>query len=143
MSKHTVLYDDGCAMCVSQMRALGWLDWFSVLVPVPLSDPRAKEIAPRLTRGELLAAIHCITRKGCVYRGARAIRFIGMRLPLLAPAALFLWLPGVIWIAEIVYAWVSRNRLHLSRVFGCGEAPHSITTKRGRERDKAACKSGT
>jgi hypothetical protein len=42
-----------------------------------------------------------------------------MRLPLLIPVALFLWIPGVIQVAEVVYQWVSRNRLLLSRVFGC------------------------
>jgi len=27
--------------------------------------------------------------------------------------------PGVIWVAEKFYMWISRNRLFLSRVFGC------------------------
>jgi len=28
----------------------------------------------------------------------------------------------VIWIAEKIYQWISRNRLILSRVFGCKDA---------------------
>ena len=94
-------------------------------------------MAPQLSPEQLQEAIHCVTPEGRVYRGARAIRFVGMRLPLLVPLALFMWLPGVIWIAEIVYAWVSRNRLLFSRVFGCKEAC-ALLPKRTREQDKLA-----
>ena len=58
-------------------------------------------------------------------------------LPLLVPLALFMWIPGVIWIAEIVYAWVSRNRTLLSRVFGCKDAC-AVMPARKREQDKLA-----
>src|SRR5205085_855090 len=85
----------------------------------PLSHPQAAKIAPQLTREMLMEAIHCIARDGRIYRGTSCIRFVGMRLPLLIPVALFLWIPGVIWVAERIYNWVSRNRLLLSRVFGC------------------------
>ena len=56
-----------------------------------------------------------------------------MRLPLLVPVALFLWIPGVIQVAEIVYGWVSRNRLLLSRLFGCKDAC-AILPARARDR---------
>jgi predicted DCC family thiol-disulfide oxidoreductase YuxK len=137
MKQHLVLYDGECPMCVFQMRVLSWLDWRNVLSLVPLSDPRAHEIAPEITREDLQEAIHCVTPGGRIYRGARAIRFVGMRLPLLVPVALFLWIPGVIWIAEIAYRWVSKNRLLLSRVFGCKDAC-AILPKRKREQDKLA-----
>jgi predicted DCC family thiol-disulfide oxidoreductase YuxK len=42
-----------------------------------------------------------------------------MRIPLLIAVGLFLWLPGVIWVAEKVYAFVSRNRHFFSKIFGC------------------------
>ena len=137
MTKHNVLYDAECPMCIFQMKVLSWLDWRNVLALVPLSDPRAQEIAPQITREDLLEAIHCVTPEGCVYRGARAIRFVGMRLPLLVPVALVLWIPGVILIAEIAYRWVSRNRHLLGRVFGCKDAC-AILPKREREQDKLA-----
>lgn len=137
MTKHTVLYDDECSMCTFQMKVLSWLDWFQALSLTPLSDPKAQEVAPQLTPEQLQEAIHCVTPEGRVYRGARAIRFVGMRLPLLVPLALFLWLPGVIWIAEIVYQWVSRNRRLLSKVFGCKDAC-AILPARKREQDKLA-----
>lgn len=132
---HLVLYDGDCPLCIFQSRVLGWLDWFNVLSLVPLSDPRAKEAAPQIEREDLIEAIHCIAKNGRIYRGARCIRFVGMRLPLLVPVALFLWLPGVIYIAEIVYKVISRNRLVLSRLFGCKDACALMPTRK-REQDK-------
>jgi predicted DCC family thiol-disulfide oxidoreductase YuxK len=137
MTQHIILYDGECPMCVFQMKVLSWLDWFGVLALVPLSDPRAQEIAPQLTREDLLEAIHCVAPQGRIYRGARAIRFVGLRLPLLIPVALFMWIPGVILIAEVIYRWVSRHRLVLSRVFGCKDACAILPAKK-REQDKLA-----
>lgn len=104
------------------MKLLTWLDWFGVLELVPVSDPRAQALAPQLTREELLEAIHCIAIDGRIYRGARALRHVGWRMPLLFPLSLLLWMPGVIWIAEKAYMWISRNRRLLSRLFGCKQA---------------------
>ncbi len=137
MNKHCVLYDGECPMCIFQMKVLTWLDWSGALALVPLSDPRAQEIAPQLSREDLQEAIHCVTPDGRIYRGARAIRFVGMRLPLLVPVALVLWLPGVILLAEIIYRWVSRHRQIFSRVFGCKDAC-AILPARKREQDKLA-----
>lgn len=116
---HIVLYDGECPLCVFQMRVITWLDWFNVVSLLPIQDPRVAEIAPALSREDLLEAVHCIAPTGRIYRGARCLRFIGMRLPLAIPLALILWIPGVIWVAEKIYQRVSRNRQMLSRWFGC------------------------
>ena len=108
--RHIVLYDDECPLCTFQMRVLTWLDWFGTLSLIPLSHESAARLAP-----------HCI-------------RFVGMRLPLLVPVALVLWIPGVIQVAEVVYQWISRNRLLLSRVFGCKGAC-AILPPRARAQD--------
>lgn len=126
---HTLLFDSDCPMCTFQSRLLSWLDWFGRVEMVPLKDPRAGGIAPGITREDLLEAIHCITPEGQVHRGARAIRFLGMRIPLLVPVGLFLWVPGVIFVAERIYAWVSRNRHLLSRLFGCKDACRILPPK--------------
>jgi predicted DCC family thiol-disulfide oxidoreductase YuxK len=133
-AKHIVLYDDGCPMCTFQMRGLTWLDWLNVIRLMPLSDSGAAALAGGLTREDLLEAIHCVTPAGRIYRGARAIRFLGMRIPLLIPLSLVMWVPGVIWIAEMVYGVVSRHRQLLSRVLGCREAC-AIMPVREREAD--------
>ena len=116
---HIVLYDGECSFCTFQMRALTWLDWCNTVSFVPNADPQVAALAPRLTRTDLDEAIHCVAKDGKIYRGARCLRFIGMRMPLAVPGALVLWFPGVIYLAEICYRWISRNRQLISRVFGC------------------------
>jgi len=130
--KHRILYDDECWMCTFQMRLLTWLDWCDVARLVPTSNPDCLKLTSGLTREGLMEAIHCVKTDGSVLRGARALRFIGMRMPLLVPMAFFLWLPGVIWVAEWIYGCVSRNRHLLSRVFGC-KGVCAIVPKRERE----------
>jgi predicted DCC family thiol-disulfide oxidoreductase YuxK len=119
---HVVLFDDECPLCTFQMRTLTWLDWGGRLRFVPVSSPEAQQIAPQISRGDLLEAIHCVALDGTIHRGARCIRFVGMRLPLLFPVALFLW--------------ISRNRHLLSRLFGCREAC-AIMPARRREGEAA------
>ncbi|HSH92938.1 MAG TPA: DUF393 domain-containing protein [Roseimicrobium sp.] len=134
--RHIVLYDDECSLCTFQMRVLTWLDWFHVVQLVPISNPIAAEIAPQITREKLLEAIHCVALDGQIHRGARCIRFVGMRMPLLVLLALILWIPGVIWVAEKFYMWISRNRHLLSRFFGCKGAC-TIMPARQREGEEA------
>jgi predicted DCC family thiol-disulfide oxidoreductase YuxK len=129
-----VLFDDQCPMCTFQMRLVTWLDWFNTAAFMPMSDPHAREVAPGLTPEVLSAAMHCVTADGRIFRGARCIRHLGMRIPLLVPMALTLWFPGVIWVAEKIYAHVSRNRYVLSRVFGCKEAC-AVLPQRQRRRE--------
>lgn len=138
-----LLFDDQCPMCTFQMRLLTWLDWFNRIELCPNSDPRCQALAPGLSREQLNAAIHCLTPEGDMHRGARCIRHIGMRLPLLVPIALFLWIPGVIAIAERVYAWISRNRYILSRVFGCKEACTIIPERQGRRHREPHANAGS
>ena len=130
-----VLFDGECSLCTFQMKLLTWLDWLDKLRLVPIADPSAREIAPGLSREQLQEAIHCVTSEGVIHRGARCIRFVGMRMPLLVPVALFLWIPGVIVVAELAYMWISRNRYLLSKLFGCGDAC-SILPARKREDEK-------
>lgn len=129
-ARHTVLFDSECSLCTFQMKLLTWLDWCEVVRLVPIADPEASLIAPTLTREALLEAIHCVATDGAIHRGARCIRFVGLRMPLLVPVALVLWIPGVIWIAERIYMWVSRNRHLLSRLFGCKDACAILPARR-------------
>jgi predicted DCC family thiol-disulfide oxidoreductase YuxK len=130
MTVHAVLYDGGCSFCTFQMKMLRWMDWGDRFAPIPSTDPRVGVLAPSLTEDHLNEAIHCVTPDGRIYRGARAIRFIAMRLPIAVPLALFLWLPGVILLAERVYALISRNRQWISRVFGCAGACAIVPSRR-------------
>ena len=120
--KHVVLYDGDCSLCTFQMRVITWLDWFNTVTLMPIADPRATEVAPGIPREDLMEAIHCVAKSGKIYRGARCIRFIGMRMPLAVPFALLLWIPGIIYLAEFVYRRISRNRHLLGKLFGCKSA---------------------
>jgi predicted DCC family thiol-disulfide oxidoreductase YuxK len=86
---------------------------------VSLSEAKAVNAAAGLSPEALREAIHCVTPSGEVCRAARCLRRIGMRVPLLAPLAWILWLPGVLPLAERGYRWISRNRYALSRM-PCG-----------------------
>jgi predicted DCC family thiol-disulfide oxidoreductase YuxK len=121
-ANNIVLYDDQCPFCVFQMKLLTWLDWCHAVTLVPLSNPRSAEVAPQVSREALMEAMHCVTTEGRILRGARCIRHVSLRMPLAIPLALIMWIPGVIWVAERVYSWVSRNRYLISRLFGCKDA---------------------
>jgi predicted DCC family thiol-disulfide oxidoreductase YuxK len=121
-AKIIVLYDSQCSFCVAQMKALRRLDWFSRLTFLPASDSDTLPLSIRPRKEDLLEAIHCVSPSGQIFQGARCIRYLGLRLPLLVPLALILWFPGVIKIAERVYRRISRNRYLLSRFFGCKDA---------------------
>ncbi|MEK0446247.1 MAG: hypothetical protein RLZZ399_1568 [Verrucomicrobiota bacterium] len=131
-TRHFILYDSECALCTFQRNALSWLDWQNRFDWVPISDSRASQMAPHLSREALSEAIHCITRDSQIHRGARAIRFIGFHLPVLLPLSLLLCIPGVILIAELVYQWISKNRHLLGRIFGCRDACSILPQKERR-----------
>lgn len=128
--KHIVLYDGDCPLCDFQQRALSWLDWFDEFDFVAISETQSKGLAISIPREKLLEAIHCLSAKGTIYRGARCIRFVGMRMPILIPIAMILWLPGVILIAEIMYRTISNNRHFISRFFGCKSACEMLPKRR-------------
>ena len=135
-----VLYDGECPFCVFQMKLLTWLDWLNQLRLAPLTDPVAQEKAPHLTREQLLEAMHCITPDGKIFRGARCIRHLGMKLPILLPIGLILYIPGIIWVAEKIYMLISANRYHISKLFGCKDAC-AIMPARDRDQNSQHLKS--
>ena len=128
-------------MCTFQKKTLTWFDWFRKIRFLAIKDPEAAELAPDLSREDLMEAIHCLTTDRKIHRGARAIRFLCLRLPLLFPMWLILWIPGVIWVAEKFYQFVSRNRLFFSKIFGCKGAcaimPERKDAKSESEKDSA------
>lgn len=113
---HRIFYDDACAFCTWQMRRLHRLDWRGRFRFVPRSAAEAREAG--LSPAALETAIHCVTADGRVLRGAECLRFVGCRLPLLAPLAALLWLPGALPLAERVYAGISRRRYRWGRGAG-------------------------
>jgi predicted DCC family thiol-disulfide oxidoreductase YuxK len=122
MQRILVIYDDACSLCTFHVRVMSWLDWLNRTTFIPASHSSVPKWAANVAQEELLRAIHCVEPDGRIHRGARCLRLIGMRIPLLVPLSLLLCVPGAIWVAEQVYGWISRHRYGLSRLFGCKTA---------------------
>jgi len=114
-----VLFDNDCAFCRAQVRRMQRWDWHERLEFMPLADPRASRLAAGLDREALLSQIHCVEPGGSVLGGVRCLRRLGMQIPVLVPAALALWIPGALWVADRFYRWLSRHRHAVGRVCGC------------------------
>ena len=114
-TRHTLLYDGDCPFCRGQMRCVRRLDWGRRFALLPLQDEAVGALAPALSREALPEAIHCVAADGRIFRGAACLRFVALRLPVVAPLGLLLWLPGALSLAELSYRWLSRNRHRLGR----------------------------
>lgn len=99
---------------MGQMRLLRRLDWLGCFTLVPIAQTVSHFLPEALRGKDLQSALHVLTLDGRVYGGARAFRFIGLRLPLMAIPALMLYLPGMLPLASVVYRWVSAHRQSLS-----------------------------
>ena len=134
--RHLVIYDDMCPMCTFQSKIITWCDWFNAVKLVPMSQAESvlEDLVTEepISREQLMAALHVVTKKGRVHRGARAFRFMGLRMPLFFPLSVLLWLPGVIYLGEWVYNRIANNRYIISRVSGCKTAC-AITPAKPRE----------
>lgn len=82
---HIMLYDDQCHFCILAMKIITWLDWFNRMSLLPISNPKAARLATGVHLDDLMTAIHCVTADGRILRGARALRFTGMRMVLTFP----------------------------------------------------------
>ena len=110
-SEHHVIYYDGeCAFCLAQVRWLRKLDWLRRFKFIPIQDPRTADQLPEIAPEALEKYLHLRSLHGKVLRGAAAVRFIFLRLPLLSLLGLLLYLPGAIYFANRAYNWVSTHR---------------------------------
>lgn len=114
-----VLYDGNCPMCIFQMTMLTWFDWFNQLEFNTIEEVHKIEEAKSICHDDLISSMHCVSKDGKIFKGARSIRHIILRIPLLFPFAIILWIPGIIYLAEFVYKIIAKNRLVISKFFGC------------------------
>ena len=124
--KSWVLYYDGeCGFCTVSVRVLAFADFFRVVTWTAYQELPAPPAG--LAWEDLDAAAYLEVRKGSsesggrpeeerrLHRGFYAFRMLTLRLPLLIPLALLLWLPGVNRLGEWAYEWVAANRYRISR----------------------------
>ena len=110
-----VLYDGHCAFCRRSVELLRRLDWLGRLNYADARDLAHLPAGPGPWQpARLLEEMHVLTADGRrVYHGFAALRWLAWRLPLLWPAAPFLYLPGVPALGQRLYLWVARNRFRL------------------------------
>lgn len=113
MAKHALIYDGNCPFCRRGIQWLRRLDWLDCFECIPAASRRAVQVAPAISYETLMTAVHCITVEGRVIKAAAALRFAGLRVPLLAPLALICYLPGLSWLAEKAYRAIARRRYQL------------------------------
>ncbi|MEC7637885.1 MAG: DUF393 domain-containing protein [Verrucomicrobiota bacterium] len=121
-ARHLLFFDSDCPFCQLQIRLLSKLDWFNTVEFIPLKKFSESLSGVHIEENELNQAIHCVTPKKTIFKGPEAIRFLAMRMPLLVPMSLIMWLPGMMFIAQKIYNLISKNRYVLSKFIGCKDS---------------------
>ena len=106
-----VIFDGDCAVCSTLAGVVE-----RRLRPPGTVQPwqRLDLAAYGLTSTQCVEALQYVDAEGRVYAGERAVaRLLRASRPWARPAGLLLELPGVRWLAGIVYRWVARNRSRL------------------------------
>ena len=121
-----LIFDDRCGLCQKSVLFLRGLDWFKTIDFIPLSQ--AAELMARhyITAQAMEAAMHHVSLSDQVTNGAHALRVFGMKIPLLFPCALLLYLPFVLRLANRLYTTVASRRQTLSRLLRCDAGQCSI-----------------
>lgn len=109
----TLVYDGDCEFCERTVRLLKRWDRRDRLRPVPFQS--ADLVSYGIERGAAEEAMHLVSPTGEVWRGAEAGREIAALMPGGRPLAWLFRVPGVLPLAERVYAWIARRRHR----FGC------------------------
>lgn len=112
--RHLVLWDGACGMC---RRYAEWgtrRDRAGRLRFVPYQEAPSPPMTPALADA-CERSIHVIRSDGGMLRGGRAILFVWSELGIRWPQRLFGW-PPMIWLVELGYLIVARNRHVFSRL---------------------------
>ena len=130
-----VLYDGNCPLCRASVRILQKLDWLHRLDYVDVrhrDEPLLRH--PLVTGAPLLEQMHVLTPAGTeIHAGFAAFRWLAWRLPLFCFLAPWLYIPGVSWLGQRVYLWISRHRF---RLVPCQEGACTIQKKDGEKKMK-------
>lgn len=113
-SRDTVLYDGQCRFCRGQIAILRRLNLGGGLQLTSLHDPRVAVDFPEISRADLLEEMFVVDRRGRVWRGAGAVRYLTRRLVLLWPLAPLLHVPGSMPLWQWLYRVVARNRYRIA-----------------------------
>ncbi len=99
-----VIYDGKCGFCQASVDKLKFMDWFKRLTYEPTFEP--------LTEMKVID-------NDKTYGGFDAFRRLCWYLPLLYPALLLVYLPGIAIIGRRCYAIIAKRRYFLHRNDSC------------------------
>jgi len=103
------VFDDQCGFCRRWVDRVKRLDRDGAVRLLPLQDETATRLTGQPVEG-LRRAVHFVRADGSVFAGAAAARELLAVLPGLGAAQVVARLPGMMFLAERVYAWVARRR---------------------------------
>jgi len=120
MASVVVIYDGVCELCQS---GIYWISRRAVrgdieFLPCQSAERRAR--FPTLDEARCLEAIHLVLANGRVLTGHAAIPEILRHLKGWRWLAALFRLPGLGWLASLVYAWIARHRYQISCVLRAG-----------------------
>jgi predicted DCC family thiol-disulfide oxidoreductase YuxK len=104
----TLIYDASCGFCRRWVARLAELDRDGRVRLLPLQDDGAPAIAGR-PREVLELAVHLVQSDGAVFAGAAVARELAPSLRGGWILALMMRMPGGMWLAARLYAWVARR----------------------------------
>ena len=113
-----VLYDGGCGFCTTTVSWLRRLDWRVRLCPIDIHAAweQLEVRYPGVRRDACLEAMHVVQADGRITAGFDGFRTLAWAVPLLAPIAPLLYVPGVPQLGRVVYRWVAAHRSTTCRV---------------------------
>jgi predicted DCC family thiol-disulfide oxidoreductase YuxK len=117
-----LLYDGECGFCRDWIRQVQRWDKRQAIDYLPSQLRATIPWLPDLSDAALDRAVHLIFPDGRVYPGARSLPVLLPLLPGGTPLGLLMRLPGMLLVADRVYAWIAARRHRL----GCGSGKCGI-----------------
>lgn len=107
-ARPTLIYDGSCGFCGKWVKRMKRLDRDDVIWLLPLQDARATELSGQ-PRERLEQAAHFVRPDGAVFAAAAAAREAFRYLRGGGVVGFVAAVPGLMPVAERVYAWVARR----------------------------------
>ena len=111
-----VVFDGHCPICRATMKKLERMYGERILgMDFRIAAPQ--DIHPSLTEEGCQARMH-VVEGDRVHGGAEAVVRLARMHPVYRIPVLLYYVPPIGWMAERLYAWVSRNRFRISKLLG-------------------------
>lgn len=112
-TKPVVIYDGGCNICAGNLKWLYRLDTLKKFEALPYQTEHLTEMFPGLRLEECEKSMHLVFPNGKIYTGSDAFREVFLRMPLMFPIGLVMWIPPLAWLLRKLYPILARNRYRI------------------------------